>query len=62
MLKIQCQEKVIRHRKEAWTSVERDLEEETQCTNKSRYKIIGIDLYICYSHSRGYAKNKLIKI
>lgn len=59
---IQCQEKVIKHRKEPWTSVNRDLVEEKQCTNKSKYKIVGIDIYICYVHSKGYDTKKLIKL
>ncbi len=60
--RIQCQEMVTKHRKEAWSSLVKDHDDSYQCTGPARYKITNIDMYICNAHAKGFNKKNLIKL
>jgi hypothetical protein len=60
--KIRCQEMVTKHRKEAWSSAIKDVEDSEQCTTLATHKIVGIDLYICKTHAKGINKKRLITL
>jgi hypothetical protein len=53
---------VTKHRKEAWSSAIKDVEDSEQCTTLATHKIVGIDLYICKTHAKGINKKRLITL
>jgi len=61
---MQCQEIVAKHRyqKPEFTISIPDADKSEQCNTKATYKIVGIEIYLCKSHAKGFNKEKLIKL